>query len=399
MPRAHRGSQRGVMAPPRAARKPTPSAPAGASPASRPMSAWATPSTSSASHRTLPADTNPGCSTSQRPTGTWAWVSTRPSGSRIGRSAAAATGSAVPTMSPIGPGSEDPGRDTGGMLVASPDDDRAGRQAPRPGDLVEERPGDVGRRPELAEAAGSIAERVEELVRPGEPLDDRSAAGRRRWPRSTTRRPVRLGHDPRRRQQVAVRDGVEVVTEPGDLRRSVRRVGVRAGQLARIRSGSTRAVAAASSATARRSIQIGAGPSGRFAASTATIPSSWAAIPIRGAVRAGRPASADRVADRALYRRQATSPDPAPPSREPDGRPRGPGATPDDRALVVEEDRLRRLGPHVAADDEDGGLLGQSRMMTHRTRPAVPRQGGVEGPNGRADESRTDQPTGPGPRR
>ena len=39
--RGHRGFQRGVMAPPRAGRKPTPSAPAGASPASRPISAGA----------------------------------------------------------------------------------------------------------------------------------------------------------------------------------------------------------------------------------------------------------------------------------------------------------------------------------------------------------------------
>ena len=112
----------------------------------------------------------------------------------------------------------------------------------------------------------------------------------------------------------------------------------------------------------------------------------------RGAIGGGPAGVGDRLADRALYRDKPGGGILLRPARPRVGDRRGPRAAPDDRAPVIEEDRLRRLGPDVAADDEDGRPPGQSRMMTYRIRrPAR----GVKARRGRSP----DQPTGPGPRR
>ena len=232
---------------------------------------------------------SPGCSTSQRPAGTWACVSTSASGSRIGvggrgcdrlggarrcRRSGPARG-CRPRRRPRArrPSRRRPGRPAG-PTPARP----RRRSGPR----------DVGRRPELAEAgrieanasssssdqasrSTSSSSRHEALRRiddapAGEAGDDpaRPAAGSRparasRWSRSQ----AIFG---------APCDGSAFAPDSARIRSASRRVGRR--RPAR--------------RTARRSIQIGAGASGRFAASTATIPSSCAAIPIAAQSAAGQ---------------------------------------------------------------------------------------------------------------
>ena len=319
-----------------------------------------------------------------------------------------ATGSAVPDDVADQARSEDAGRDARGVLVAA-----SRRRPDRPAAPAPPRPrrGACPRRRSRGAASSPRLRRIEAERARAAPRTTRRSRRRAAGARGVRRieRPAgrSAGDDQeRRRQQVAV--GTRVEMRPGARRSSARHATGRRSRRVTLRiARRSDAVAAllelgAPLAGPSRS---GAGPRGRFASVDRDDP-----VDLRGdADGRGEIPPGHSLADRPSSRGRPRA------RREPVvgillcpararvsascGTPARPGRS---RPGVVEEDRLRRLGPDVAPDDEDGRTsCGTSRNMTHRTnrQAAASTRRRATGNVAPAPTPRSRQPTGPGPRR